>query len=199
MSSRRPPCPLLQVSIMTKSGDWNEELIHEIMSKADPLVPTERLDSVYPTRPEQDHVHVIAWTRKLNLSCWIVGDYTGHIFPVTINNNQIVADLQRVIKEESRTLTALSSIDKLDLMLWKVRSSTISMSRLLIGKGFNTRQGRRAQQECSTVSRGQKARTLPPHREIIKHISFTASTRSSSYHHLLSPEIEPRVLDCWES
>ena len=34
---------------MTKSDDWNEEFIHEIMSKVDPLVPTERLDSVYPT------------------------------------------------------------------------------------------------------------------------------------------------------
>ena len=72
------------------------------MSKADPLVPTETLARVYPKGPESDHVHVIAWNRKLNLSCWIVGEYTRHIFPVTINNNQNVADLQRVIQEESR-------------------------------------------------------------------------------------------------
>jgi hypothetical protein len=166
------------------------------MSKADPLVPTETLARVYPTRPEHDHVHVIAWTRKLNLSCWIVGEYTRCIFPVTINNNQNVADLQRVIKEESRLPL---NIDKRNFMLWKVRSSTISIPRLLIGKGFDTRQGRQARREYSTVSRGQKTRTPPPHREIIKHLSFTASTRSSSYHRLLSSDVEPCVLDCRES
>ena len=151
MSSRRPPCSLLQASILTNNNYWNEEAIHDLMSKADPLVPTETLARVYPKGPESDHVHVIAWNRKLNLSCWIVGEYTRHIFPVTINNNQNVADLQRVIQEESR-LTL--NIDKRNVMLWKVRSSTASTSSLLMGKGFDTRQGRQARREYSAVSRG---------------------------------------------
>ena len=145
MLSQRPHFPPLQVSILAKGNYWNEGVIHETLSKADPLVPTERLIKVYPTKPENHHVHIIAWTGKVNFNCWIVGEYTRRIFPVTINNDQHVADLQRVVKEKRRSV--MSNIDELDLMLWKVRSSTISMSRLLIGKGFNTRQGRRAQQE----------------------------------------------------
>ena len=195
MSSRRPPYPPLQVSILTKSDYWNEEIIYEIMSKTDPLVPTDRLNKVYPTKPEQDHVHVIAWTRKVNLNCWIVGEYTRRIFPVTISNDQNVADLQGVIKE--KRLSAMPKIDELDLMLWKVRSSTISVPSLLIGKGFDSRQGGQPRQEYSTVSRGQKqARAFHPHREIIKHLSYTASTGSSSFHRLLSSDIESSVLDC---
>ena len=160
MSSRRPPCPPLQVSILTKNGHWNEENIHEIMSKADPLVPAERLNKVflYPTKPEHDHVHIIAWTGKLNLNCWIVGEYTRLIFPVTINNDQNVADLQRAIKEQrcfDPTTTPLK-IDELNILLWKVRSSTISVPSLPIGTGFNSHQGGQPRQEYSTVSREQK-------------------------------------------
>ena len=139
---RSPPCQPAQVAIPIKWDHWHEKNIRDVISQACPLAATEGLSSVYryPTTPEYDHVHIIVWTGTLNLSCWIVGEETRRMFPVTINNSQDVADLQRVIKE--KRLSAVSpNIDELDLTLWKVRSSAISMPSLLIGKGFDIHQG----------------------------------------------------------
>ncbi|KAF8677787.1 hypothetical protein AX14_004802 [Amanita brunnescens Koide BX004] len=116
---------LWKVAIPIKWDHWHEKNIRDVISQACPLAATEGLSSVYryPTTPEYDHVHIIVWTGTLNLSCWIVGEETRRMFPVTVNNNQDVADLQRVIKE--KRLSAVSpNIDELDLVLWKVSIST---------------------------------------------------------------------------
>ena len=144
MLPRHPPHPPLQVPTLTKPNDWNEESICEITNKANPLVPTERLNKVYPnpSRPEYDQAHIIAWTGKLHLNCWIVGEPTRCIFPVMIDNNKSVVDLQQVFWTPRHSFS--SNNDELDIMLWKVRSSAFSVSSLSIGKGFDTRQGQQA-------------------------------------------------------
>ena len=140
LSSRSLPYQPAQVSIPIKWDHWHEKNIHEAISQAYPLAATERLSSVYPTTPEQDHVHVIVWTRELNLSCWVIAEETRRIFPVTISNNQCVADLQRLIKEKTHYVVQSNNDNALDLMLWTVRPNTISMPSLLIDKGFDIHQ-----------------------------------------------------------
>ncbi|KAF8700518.1 hypothetical protein AX14_000762 [Amanita brunnescens Koide BX004] len=115
---------LWKVSIPTKWDHWHEKNIREAISQAYPLAATEKLSSVYPTTPEQDHVHVVVWTGTLNLGCWIVAEETRRIFSVTINNTQDVADLQQVIKEKTHSVVQSNSDNALDLMLWKVSIST---------------------------------------------------------------------------
>ncbi|KAF8700520.1 hypothetical protein AX14_000764 [Amanita brunnescens Koide BX004] len=116
--------PALPTSTGFKWDHWHEENIQEAISQAYPLAATERLSSVYPTTPEQDHVHVIVWTRELNLSCCVIAEETRRIFPVTISNNQCVADLQRLIKEKTHSAAQLNNDNALDLVLWTVSIST---------------------------------------------------------------------------
>jgi len=76
---------------------------------------------IYHTLPQQDHVHIIAWSGRLTLFCWIVGEEMRQIFSVTINGNQYVSDLRQAIKKEKRL--ALENVDASDLVLREVRAS----------------------------------------------------------------------------
>ena len=110
------------------------------MSKADPLVSTERLSYVYPIPPQEGHLHIVAWSSKLILTCWIIGEEIRRDFTVSINNNQDVDDLKQAMKEKRHF--ALQNIDASDLMLWKVRTSIVTILTLPTCKGFYTDERR---------------------------------------------------------
>ena len=119
------------------NGDrWHEENIHEEISKVNPLASVEKLSNIYPITPRDGHLHIVAWSSKLILNCWIVGQDIKSGFSVTVNNNQDVDDLKRAIK--GRRHNILGDIDAVDLLLWKVMITIITMPTLPTCKGFHT-------------------------------------------------------------
>ena len=118
------------------SDYWHEENIRKEISKVNPLASIERLSNIYPITPQDDHLHIVAWSSKLILNCWIVGQKINSGFTVTINNNQDVDGSKRAIKE--RRPNILGDIDAVDVMLWKVGIIIITMPTLPTCKGFHT-------------------------------------------------------------
>ena len=119
------------------NGDhWREENIYEEISQVDPPASTERLSNIYPLPPQKGHLHIVAWSSKLILTCWIIGEEIGHNFTVTVNNNQDVSDLQRAIMKEGDDV--FGGIKAKNIMLWKVRISIVTILTLPTCKGFYT-------------------------------------------------------------
>ena len=119
------------------SVHWHEKNIYEETNKVEPLASGMRLSNIYPTPPQEGHVHVVAWSSKLILNCWVVGEDIENGFTVTVNHNQDVSDLRKqVIKERKHSV--LQNIDASDLMLWKVRVTIVTMPTLPTCTGFRT-------------------------------------------------------------
>ena len=94
----------------------------EARNKPDPFLPTEILFNIYPTPPQQDHLHIIvSYPRIMNLNCWIVESHDNRKnrnFTISVNSTQLVSDLRQLLKEKSLVPAYIAAND---LSLWRVR------------------------------------------------------------------------------
>ncbi|KAF8340938.1 hypothetical protein F5887DRAFT_888386 [Amanita rubescens] len=111
---------LVSWEVSIPKSQFSEEKIREGM-KGDPLDSTTTLSSIYCTPPQRDHVHIIAWSPKLNfdVACWIVEKQnTSRMISVSVNSNQLVSDLRWMLKEKS---IVPNNVDARLIGLWRVR------------------------------------------------------------------------------
>ncbi|KIL71411.1 hypothetical protein M378DRAFT_43028, partial [Amanita muscaria Koide BX008] len=103
---------------------WKVSAIHEsdlggLSQISNNLKPMDKLFSIFPKQPSNDHLHIIVKPRPLlELNCLMSGETYSCIFKVRIEASQAVAHLKDAIKEITKP--ALDHTPAYALDLWKV-------------------------------------------------------------------------------